>query len=255
MKLTKYLKKSVKICVLCGFSYLFLIPASFAHPFEVGEELIYDVRVLNVKAGVQKIQCSALIDYKGQKAYQLKSETGSTSFFSLFYKLHDKLESIVDTQTLLPFYFEKDILEGDRKEEIKVEFDQNNLLAKVTKIDKEIDKDKVEELSLPAPTFDVLSLTYFLRTKPLELGDTFQVVILTKDKPIKTTIEVVKTEDVITRLGKFKSTMVKRRDDREYIAFWFSQDSRQIPVKIEVETQIGTLSAVLNRIKKGVVND
>jgi len=236
-----------KICVFCGlvFSSLFFTSASFAHSFEAGEELIYDVKVLGIKAGVQKMRCRGIVDYKGQKAYQLESETGSTAFFSFFYKVCDKLKSIVEAETLLPFYFEKDTLEGGRKEEIKVEFDQKNLLAKVTKMD----KDKVKEIGLPAPAFDILSLTYFLRTKSLELGDTFQVILLTKDEPIKTTIEVVKTEEVMTRLGKFKTIMVKRRDDGEHIAFWFSRDSRRIPVKIEVETQIGTLQAVLKKVK------
>ncbi|MBU0567926.1 DUF3108 domain-containing protein [bacterium] len=241
----------LKICVFCGlvFSSLFFTSASFAHSFEAGEELIYDVKVMGIKAGVQKMKCAGIVDYKGQKAYQLMSETGSTSFFSLFYKVCDKLKSIVEAETLLPFYFEKDTLEGGRKEHLKVEFDQKDLLAKVTKMD----KDEVKEISLPAPTFDILSLTYFLRTKPLELGDTFAVILLTKDEPIKTNIEVVKTEEVETRLGKFKTVMVRRKDDGEHIAFWFSRDSRRIPVKIEVETQIGTLSAVLKRIKEGVI--
>ena len=234
-------KKSVVI-----FSFLLFASVSFAYSFEVGEELIYDVKALGVKAGVQKIRFARIVDYKGQKAYQLMSETGSTSFFSLFYKVCNKLKSKVSAETLLPFYFEKDTFEGGRKEHLKVEFDQKNLLAKVTKMD----KDKVKEISLPAPTFDILSLIYFLRTKPLELGDTFQVILLTKDKPIKTTIEVVKTEEIKTRLGKFKTSMVRRRDNGETVAFWFSRDSRRIPVKIEFQTQIGTLSAVLKKIRK-----
>ena len=56
----------LKICVFCGlvFSSLFFTSASFAHSFEAGEELIYDVKVMGIKAGVQKMKCAGIVDYK-----------------------------------------------------------------------------------------------------------------------------------------------------------------------------------------------
>lgn len=134
--------------------------------FKVGEHLKYRVyyhsSLGNFTAG------EAVIDVeKWEEApknlpnnyYKITGLGNSKGFFDLFFKVRDRFESYVDTQTLLPYYFVRRTREGKYKYDDEVTFDRHRGRA--------ISRRKVKPVT--DDVHDLVSAVFFMRT--LDVAD------------------------------------------------------------------------------------
>lgn len=237
----RQIKKSVLlILVLLGSNFAW----AQEYPFQVGEKLIYEVKILGIKAGRQTIKIDSKTKLGQEEVYCIISETASSSFFSLFYKVYDRIQTYIGVNDLLPRYIKADIHEGGRIRHTETQIDQSDLTAVVREESK-----PEKKLEITPKTVDITSLIYYLRTKKFEVGDTFDLGIISTGSSVKflnTRVEIVERNTVRVPLGKFTALLARENKDGR-IGIWFSDDKLRLPLKIEATTPVGILSALLEK--------
>ncbi len=159
---------------LLGFSTL-------AHPnyLRDGEKLVFDVKYGVVSAAEATLELKTSY-YQGSPVWLISSNARTYSFFDVFFKVRDRVESWWDKETLTPHKFSKNLQEGNyRQHRIHIyEHDK-----KTSSYQKWSFKNKVFNttvMNIPANTQDVLSAFYLVRTKDLKIGKS-EIISVTVD--------------------------------------------------------------------------
>lgn len=209
-------------------------------PFEVGEILTYNVKIAGFSAGKQVTQVTDKTVLKGYQVYHLVSESQTDSVFGKLYHFRDWQESYVTTDQLHPLRHVKELEDRKYRAHVEIDFDIERGVAQYTK------NENGKVFEIPNGIQDELSMVYFLRSKQLNVGQTYSFPVLVKDKTqdVKVTIyrrEMMKTEG----LGRVETLAI--RTSHGYL-IWLTNDNRRIPVRIEAETRIGKLIGTLEKI-------
>jgi hypothetical protein len=216
-------------------------------PFKVGEKFEFSVNWGNVKAGSATMRIEDLLDYQGHDVYQVIVEAKSSKFFSVFYPVRDKLESLIDVKGLFSRRYWTKQDEGNRKWERKYEFEQENNFAKY--------KDKTYYIR--SGIQDEVSAIFFVRTLDLQVGTPVYVDIFAKRQNWQVRCDVLKTEKVKVPAGEFETILVEPELKFEGLwkkgkaKIWLTNDERRIPVKVETKFVIGSINMQLEHYQLG----
>ncbi len=111
-------------------------------------------------------------------------------------------------------------------------------------------------LAMPegSPT-DLITALFETRLWNLKPGEKHDALVLFDDEFYELTIHAIRYEDISTQLGDFHTLVLEPRMDKtppkgmfkkgSTVRVWISQDERRLPVKFEVEFNIGTGTATL----------
>lgn len=244
--------KWIALIFLLFFPLAIGSPKLKVYPFQVGEKLIYTVKFLGISVGEQTLEVKDIVKINGHFAYHLSWRIRTSGWADLFYPLDDRRESFIDIDTLYPhkitiYYQER----GNVLRDWIVEIDQESGVALISK-----KNEQKETRLLSSPAFDIPSLIYWLRTQKLAVGEVFSFFLLedshleTYDEKIgrKVWVKVVKKEEVRIRNLTY-STFLCSEVDSDKIKVWFSVDKGHLPVKIEIGTGLGALTAYLIKIE------
>ena len=125
--------------------------------FNTGEKItytiFYNVIGLYVNAGDAQFTVTPT-KWEGDAAYAFTATGNSNRKYDWIFKVRDKYESIVDSKTLLPYFFSRSINEGS--------FHQNQTLAFNQKSN-EVTTQKGASFKAADCTFDVISAVYAVR--------------------------------------------------------------------------------------------
>jgi hypothetical protein len=220
--------------------------------FGVGERLKFKVRWGPIKAGNATMEIPEIIEYNGRKCYRIVSTAESSKFFSAFFKVRDRVESITDVKGLYSLHFEKHIREGKFQSDKFVDFDQQNHLALT-------DKD-----TIPVPPFvqDVLSALYYVRTQPLEIGKSVFVDNHTDKKNYPLEVKVLRKERVEVDAGTFDCVVVQPIlqaagvfEQKGTLTVWLTDDQKKMPVLMQSKVMIGSITTELTDYRLGRVGE
>ena len=212
-----------------------------AHPFKIGEKLTYTVKLFLFSVGEQILEVKEITQINGQLTYHLCSRVETSGWADLLFSYNHKLESFVDVDTLYPCQIRSYAQEEDSPpKEIIVQIDQKKGVAFIENRATE----KKWERKLSTTTLDITSLIYWLRNQELKVGQIFSFLLLedTSLRPIK--IEVVKKEKVGNDLAFLCSEVGSGK-----IKIWFSADKNHLPLRIETDVTVGTLTSKLVKIE------
>ena len=206
------------------------------------ERLVYEVKWGGIKAG------SAVLEAKAEgDEIRIVNTIRSTGLVSAFFSIDDKTESVVSSQGK-PRIFKENIREGSFKARKEVSFNFTNLSADGKDLLKRIEKRD----AISARTYDNLSSIYFIRSAKLVPGQSIYFDIYNFKHLWNAEVRVVKREEVTTPLGKFKTVMVTSQLKYEGVparvgnaTFWFTDDSRRIPVRITTQLKVGEITLSL----------
>ena len=135
-----------------------------AIPFGVGERLQYDVKFGSIKAGSGTVEVVGIEAVRGRPAYHARFEVkGGIPFF----RVHSVFDSWMDTTSLSSLRFVQDQDEGPRERERRYEIYPDR------QIYKELVAGEGEEQASVANPLDDASFLYFIRTVPLQVGQTY----------------------------------------------------------------------------------
>lgn len=222
-------------------------------PFRPGERLVYSVTWSVFQAG----EVAATIEKAGSDAdgYQIVTTAQSHGIVSKLYTLNDEYRSRLNPRTMCSGGISKQVLEGRRHKQTEIVFDSARKLAILDErnLAKTSEPPKHDEESIPACVQDVVSAFYYLRTRPMHVGDRIEVPVNDGSKTRLVTAEVQAREQIDTPLGRrfalrvepavFGPDSVYKRKGRMLI--WFSDDEQRLPLRIKAMISVGTLTGTL----------
>ena len=229
--------------------------ASSAIPFASGERLKFDVSWYGVNGGTSVFEVSNAV-YDNKSVIKISSTLKSNSVISLFYPVKDVVESYVDMKNLQPYRYRSRQQEGSYRSDKEIVFNREKNLATFIH-HKAGGKTQVSETT--AGVHDPLSVVYFLRTIPLEAGQSVNIDVYDGMKNWTVVFQGVAKEKVVVPAGTFDTIKVKTLIKFEglfvnkgEVFIWFTDDEVKIPVKMESKIKVGTITAQLTE-KQGTV--
>lgn len=216
----------------------------------VGEELHYEVFWWGVPVGTAALRASNSSEKDQQDLLQLDFQARSNWYLQAFYPVRVRLTSLVDPRTGAPHRFESYVKRHWRVHESVITFDRSTATAL-----HELPEDRRVNVGIQPSTQDGLSMLYYVRTIPLELGKTVPLEISADGKNWALKAQVVRAHMVrVGRLGERPA--VEGRVELAYpVPFfhgararvWLSADEDRIPLLAKIRSRIGPVTVVLVR--------
>ena len=223
-------------------------PAS-AHPFAIGERLTYAITFLGMRAGtaVMEVQDATPID--GHPALKLLSTARSSPTVTKFYPVDNRVESIIDADSLLPYHLLLLRREGKKRNDFDVTFHRGE--GTVLSI-----KDGVSEtLPIPAGTHDLISCLYYIRNLPaIPVGSSVVLTIHHDKKNYRVEVRtegVEKTQGLHGEVEAIRLLVVMPFQglflNEGNIRVWLTNDAHRVPLLMKAKVIIGSVAARLIR--------
>lgn len=228
-------------------------PGSITPPLTslpVGEELVYEVSWWGIPVGTATLQTSRPSDKERRDLLELSFQARSNWYLQALYPVRVRLTSWVDPSTAAPHRFESYVRRHWREHESIITFDRSMATAL-----HELPEDRKVTVSIQPATQDGLSMLYYVRTIPLELGKTVPLEISADGKNWALKGQVIRAHMVrVGRLGERPA--VEGRVELAYpVPFfhgaqarvWLSADEDRIPLLVKIRSRIGPVTVVLVR--------
>jgi hypothetical protein len=219
--------------------------------FGVGERLEFDVKYGKLPAGIAVMEIPEIIDFDGKKCFRISSIASSNNFVSVFYKVRDSVETIIDKDGIFPRQFRKKLHEGGYKIDRATFFDQRDHIS-ITGRD-----------TIPTYAFvqDPLSSLFFIRTRDLVVGNDIFIDNHTDKKNYPLKVIVQKKERIKVPAGEFDCIVIEPVMRAEgifkakgSIRIWLTDDQYKMPVMMKSEVFfLGSISAQLSKYTRGQI--
>ena len=209
-------------------------------PFNVGERAEYALKYGILSAGTGTTEVIGVDSIRGREVWHtLFRVTGGVPG----YRINDRFESWIDTQTLSSLRHRQEMREGSRERERQFEIYPD-------------EKIYVENGREPMPTVDLPlddgSFLYFIRTIPLDVGQeyAFDRYFRPDRNPVR--IIVLRRERITVPAGTFNTIVIrpiiKTRgvfSENGRAEVWLSDDSARVLVQIKSRLKFGSINLYL----------
>ncbi|MBK7764352.1 MAG: DUF3108 domain-containing protein [Bacteroidetes bacterium] len=190
---------------------------------------------------------NTLSTYNHKPVYHVKGVGRTYKSYDWFYKVRDVYESYIDTTTMLPVKFVRNVHEGNTQIYSQVLFKQQEKKAVSTN----------GSFDVPACVQDVLSAIYYARNidfSKYKAGDKIPFSIFIDDQVFPIYIRYVGKEKLHTKYGdyqtiKFKPLLIDGTifTGGENMTVWVTDDLNKLPVLIETPILVGSIKVYLKR--------
>ena len=230
-------------------------PADRPTHLKPGERLVYEIGWgwIHVGEATLSLQEDTI---EGQEVLRMQLEARTNSFADTFYKVRNTTRSWFDPGVAQVLHYEASQREGDREREVVVEFENS---PHTVRYENRLNGDSREAIPVPAGTWDPMSITYFVRSLPLAVGDEMIIPTTNGKKLYLTRVEVKKRERKNFKSGKRDAFLIEpdiedlggvfRKSKNAAVRFWFSADDLHLPLRMESEVAVGKFWAELVRIE------
>jgi hypothetical protein len=223
-------------------------------PFKVGETLTYDmswssiVTVATAAATIKEKRASF-----NSTAYYIVAEGRPIPIVARLYSLYYKLDTLLDSDTLLPQRGSVYSEEGRRHRFKVTRFDQ---AAHTAAFEYQSTGTADKSFTVPPYTQDALSAIYVLRAVSLKAGDRMTMPVSDNGLNYRLQVDVGRSERVRTPFGESAAWKLELRifdpagrPQGRNVAIWMSDDARRLPVKVQGELPVGTFNLDLRDVK------
>jgi Protein of unknown function (DUF3108) len=266
------------VLVLCAFMFT-AAPASDRKrkdtgklPFEPTEELVYEgeftralLRGINIaelrfKANRAPLPTAQANDANAPTALRFTLDAVTKGIlrklFNLNFRQH--IESTVEPASFSVLQTTKLDEQGKRKRTSEAIFDK--AAGKVVWTERD-PNDPAREPRVVTNPFggavqDIASAFYYLRTQPLALGQSFEILVSDSGQVYRIPVKVSEKKTLKTVVGKVQTLKVdadifgegRLLRGKGKMSIWFTDDARHIPVRAKINNEMGTLDITLKRI-------
>ena len=203
-----------------------------------GEQLKFEILYGSIPAG------HAWLEVKGEtgddgEIFRITSTALSNDIISIFFRVEDRIESVVDAATFEPRYFEKRLKEGPFRKHEQVYYGDG-----VVRLD-----DRAVEIE--PGTMDILSALYYVRGQDLRVGEDVSVKTFDGGKYYDARVKVLRKETVRTGDRTYDCVVVEPElVDGPFvktgrILIWLTDDGLRLPVMMKSKVKIGSFVARL----------
>ena len=236
--------KSIILSILSLF--VIAMPDSPASAIVIPEQLVFDVRWKGIKAGTAEQTATA----QGGEI-TIVNTLRSSKLVSAFFAIDDRTESVISRGGKwkgLPVLYRENINEGKRHKQREARFNFSSRTVDSTNI---LENSRKKD-PITATTHDKLSSIFFIRSVNLVPGQSVFFHLYDLKRLWNVEAKVVKREEIRTPLGKFKTIVVTSQLTHKGVVakvgngtFWFTDDSRRIPVRIRTTINAGEMTLTL----------
>jgi hypothetical protein len=244
MKLTRYLTilifSSLTFPLRAGDGFCDIRNTAFKAGESLTFKVFYTVAGVYVGAG-EAVFNTTLERFNNIPVYHVVGEGKTFSFYDNFFKVRDKYETYIDTLSLQPYKFIRNVYEGGYKKFENVTFNKATNTA--------ITNNGV--FKVPSCVQDVLSSIYYARNIDFDKykpGDKIPFTLFLDKELFAMYIRYLGKETIKTKYGKFKSIKFKPLlikgtifEGGEKMTVWISDDKNKIPVRIESPISVGSI--------------
>jgi hypothetical protein len=216
--------------------------------FGAGESLTYSIGWEKITAGVGTMTVGMPVDTFGRVCFPIVSTVQSTPFVSTFFKVDDRVETIMDVRELFPLSFKKKLHEGKYRQTRQIQFDPEAGMAYTPK----------DTFPVPQYVLDDLSLLYHVRALELVPGKDIELDIYSGKKLYRLMVKIVKKERIKVDAGVFNTIVVEpllqaaglfKHEGK--VTVWLTDDRLHLPVLMKSKVVVGSIVAELQDYRLG----
>jgi hypothetical protein len=222
--------------------------------FTSGEKLDYIVHYGLINAAQATIDIDNDIQMiNNRPCYKVNVFGKTTGSFDFFLRVRDTWRSYIDTTSIVPQRFHRNIEEGKYKKKENIMFDHYKNLATVE------DKKATNTYKVPDNVQDIVSGVYYLRTLDYDrrkMNETIKIQGFFDEEVFDFTVtykgrDVVETKAGDIKVIKLVPKMPKNKlfDGEDAITVYLSDDKNKIPVLIQAEMFVGSVKIDLYKYK------
>lgn len=212
--------------------------------FNNGETMLFKFKYGFISAGYGELK----VHDEGGK-FHFAARGWSAGFFDPFFKVRDYYDSYVSADDMMPYYFTRDVEEGNFKKKQNVTFKDQKASSEKKTID------------IPSNTQDLVSFFYYLRSQDLQSmkkKEKIQVPIYLDDEIFDAEFTYDEDEKLRTVVGRKKCMVFSVKvmsgrvfGDSEELKVWVTKDEQKIPVKLKADVAVGSIKMILDEYTAG----
>ena len=232
----KLLKNIVKILFFVSFISLILSSSDRI-------QFVYDVEIKGISIVAGNVgECTFNIEKHEDNTCSMNIVTKTTNLAKLLYPYVDEINITTDGLYSLLFFSQKI---NPSNKTINVQVDKDNK--------KIIRNNKIQNFysdSLYSP-FSIIAL---LRKQNLNINDQFSFDVLSSKRIKKIILNVFESKSISVPYGKFQCVSLKpissdfKIKNNGDIEIWYSNDDKKLPLKIKLNSNIGTFIMKLKKV-------
>ncbi|RBL93955.1 DUF3108 domain-containing protein [Chitinophaga flava] len=214
--------------------------ASFNAGESITFKVMYNLGKMYVGAG-EAIFTVNLERFANRDVYHIVGDGRTFRAYDWIFKVRDKYETFLDTATMQPLKFLRNVNEGGYKIYNNVVFNQAAHQAVSTN----------GTFPVPPCVQDVISSIYYARNidfSKAQEGDKIPFAMFLDDQVYNIYIRYLGKEEVNTRFGKFRAIKFKPLlikgtifEGGEKMTVWVSDDANKVPLRIESPISVGNI--------------
>ena len=268
------------LSVFLIFSLLFLrvgiaVPNQLRPPSAVippGETLVYEIRwdpppwmffLPTISAGELTVQFKHQVVLDGKAVHQISARAVSSGLLPKLtgVSVDDSFESFVSAERFCSVKMNKKLREGKRSRDIVLTFDGDRGTGRYLAYDSaktppaELKNEEVK--NVPPCVQDILSGIYITRLQALRTGEIFPLSVSDDGSVKQVEVRVKEKEPIEALAGKFSAWKLETVSvfgglfkGGGTLVVWFSDDTRQMPVKFDAKVKMGRVFGTLKEIKR-----
>jgi Protein of unknown function (DUF3108) len=212
--------------------------------FTEGEELIFDVSWMGIRAGTITISIEDAGIYDGQPALKGTVVAETSKMFSRFFHVKDVITSVFSKDDLLSLYYKKSLKEGKYGKVRTTLYDQVGQTA--------IASNKIHKI-LPESR-DPVACIFALRNAAINVPSAVKMNANSEGKNYPIEVKMVFRETLAMPNGNMNAVKCEPlpswegrvfEKDKSNVVLWLSDDEYRVPLKIRTKVKIGSINADL----------
>jgi len=210
----------------------------------VGERLTYDVKFSAIKVGSGFMEVAGYENVRDVSALHVRFVVKGGTFF---YKVHDILESWIDTTRFMSLRHTQELSEGSKDRERRFEFFPQRRTFTLN--------GAAEEPGVADP-LDEASFLYFVRRVPLVVGQTYEFNRYFRPDRNPVRIIVLRKERIRVPAGEFNTIVIQPIIKAKGLfseggkaQVWLTDDSTRAMVQMKSSLPIGSLNLYLREYR------
>jgi hypothetical protein len=240
MGLSLHAGKPVQTSVAPAEEFCTIRNTSFGNGEQLSFVVYYSIIGIYVNAGNATVVTS-LERMNNRPVYHITGFGKSNSSYSWIAKVNNRYETFVDTSTLQPMKFVRDVHEGNHKKYEHVSFNRNTRTA--------VSNDGV--FKVPTCVQDVVSSLYYARNidfSKYKPGEKISFSMFLDGEVYNMYLRYMGKEEIKTRYGKFRALKLRPLllkgnvfEGGEDMNVWVSDDANHIPLRVESPISVGSV--------------
>jgi hypothetical protein len=223
-----------------GDDFCGTVNSTFTTGERVTFKVYYSVIGIFVDAGTAYVNLNKE-RFNNKIVYHVVADGYSNPSYDWIFKVRDRYESYIDTLSLKPYKFIRNVDEGGYKKYENVTFNHEAGTAVTER----------GVIPIPSCVHDVLSSVYYARNidyNKYKPNDRIPFSMFIDNEVFQLTIRYIGKETVKTKYGKFKAIKIKPMlikgsifEGGEKMTIWVSDDQNHLPLRVESPITVGSV--------------